>query len=122
MLDASRQHGTGGRLPRTFRAFQNRGYSFLWPVILLSNVSRFMQITLLAWLVLDRTDSPWLVALIGFFALSPMLFLGLVGGILADLVDRRRLLTATQVTGLMVSLAMTAILATDNDYIRFKRN
>jgi hypothetical protein len=39
-----------------------------------------MQMTILAWLVLQLTDSPWLVALVGFFGMVPILVLGLVVG------------------------------------------
>ena len=87
---------------RTFRAFTHRGYVCLWLANFLLYTSRWMQMTLLAWLILDLTDSPFLVALVGFFSSAPMFLLGLVGGILADRVrrqrprSRRRPLSATQ--------------------------
>ena len=115
MTDAPQASAAKVRLPRTFRAFQSRGYRFLWSAGLLSNVSRFMQTTLLAWLVLNLTDSPWLVALVGFFGMAPMLLLGLVGGMLADSVNRQRLLMATQSAGLVASLAMLAVLLAESE-------
>ena len=69
-----------------------------------------MQFTLLAWLVLDLTDSPWLVALVGFFGFAPMFLLGLVGGMLADFADRRRLMLATQAAALLAALLILALL------------
>ena len=51
---------------RTFRAFENRGYLRLWLANCLLYTSRWMQMTLLAWLILDLADSPWLVALVGY--------------------------------------------------------
>ena len=98
------------RLPRTFRAFQDRNYQLLWPANLLGYMSRWMQMTLLSWLVLVLTDSPWRVALVGFFGMAPMLILGLVGGLLADRLDRQRLLVATQAAGLAASLVMVTLL------------
>ena len=98
------------RLPPTLRAFENSSYRIYWPAGLLSNSSRWMQMTLLAWLVLVRTDSPWRVALVGFFAMAPMLFLGLIGGILADTMDRRKLLLGTHAASLAAALAMLALL------------
>ena len=71
-----------------------------------------MQLTLLAWLVLERTDSPWLVSLVGFFGWMPMLILGLFGGLLADSVNRRALLIGTQAIVFATTLIMTAILLT----------
>ena len=76
---------------RTFRAFENRGYVCLWLANCLLYTARWMRMTLLAWLILDLTDSPWLVALVGFFSSAPMFLLGRVGGILADRVHRQRL-------------------------------
>lgn len=72
-----------------------------------------MQMTLLAWFVLERTDSAWLVALVGFFGMAPMFLLGMLGGILADRVDRRRLLLITQAASFASVLIMAALLQTD---------
>ena len=94
----------------TFDAFHNPGYRLLWPGYLFANVSRWMQITMLAWLVLELTDSPLRVALVGFFGMSPMLFLGMIGGVLADRVDRRRLILASQSVSLIASVMMAAVL------------
>ena len=86
---------------RTFRAFDNPCFRFLWPSNFLVYLSRWMQMTLLAWFVLELTGSPWFVALTGFFAFAPMLAIGLLGGLLADSVNRRRLLVTTQTTSLL---------------------
>src|SRR3989441_330094 len=97
---------------RTFRAFENRGYLRLWLANCLLYTSRWMQMTLLAWLILDLTDSPFLVALVGFFSSAPMFLLGLVGGILADRVHRQRLLSISQGTNVMSSLLLMLLLST----------
>ena len=69
--------------------------------------------TLLIWFVLEQTDSPFLVALVGFFAFAPTLLLGAFGGLLADRVDRRRLLITTASVSLAIAVAMTIVLNTD---------
>ncbi len=95
-----------------FRAFAHRGYLRLWIANFLSYTPRWMQMTLLAWLILELSDSPWLVALIGFFSSMPMLLLGLFGGVLADRLNRLRLLVMLQVANTVVSLLMTFVLVT----------
>jgi MFS family permease len=70
-----------------------------------------MQMTLLAWLVLELTDSPRQVALLGFFFFLPTLLLGLAGGILADEMDRRRLLIITLGVNIAASSGLTFLLA-----------
>ena len=97
---------------RLFRAFEHRGYLCLWLANCLLYTSRWMQMTLLAWLILDLTDSPWLVALVGFFSSAPMFLLGLVGGMLADRVHRQRLLTITQGMNVTSSCILTLLLST----------
>jgi len=98
--------------PRTFRAFENRGYLCLWLANCLLYTARWMQMTLLTWLILNLTDSPWLVALVGFFSSAPMFVLGLVGGMLADRVHRQRLLTISQGTNVASSFILTLLLGT----------
>ena len=96
-----------------FRAFANRDYTRLWSTNCLTYVSRWMQITLMAWLVLELTDSPWSVALVGFFYMFPTLGLGLAGGVLADEMDRRWLLIITQAVGILASLWLTLLLISE---------
>ena len=95
-----------------FRAFENRGYVCLWLANCLLYTSRWMQMMLLAWLVLELTNSPWSVALVGFFSSAPMFLLGLVGGMLADRVHRQRLLIVSQGTNVAASLTLTLLLGT----------
>lgn len=74
-----------------------------------------MQMTLLGWMVLTLTDSAFRVSLVGFFSLAPMLFVGLLSGVLADRFDRLRLLRATQVAGFLAAVGMAAILFMDKE-------
>ena len=96
----------------TFRAFENRSFTCLWLANCLSDSARWMQMTLLAWLILEITDSAWNVAVIGFFFMFPTLVLGLAGGVLADAIDRRRLLIATLAVNIAASLVLAILLAT----------
>ena len=66
--------------------------------------------TMLGWMVLELTDSPWLVALMGFFASAPLIILGLIGGMLADKLDRAKLLVFTQTITLIATLGMGFLL------------
>lgn len=100
------------RVPRTFDAFGNPSYRALWTSNFFSYISRWMQMTMLAWLVLQLTDSPFKVALVGFFGMGPMLLLGIVGGLLADKADKRRLLMITQIANLVGAIFMTVLLFT----------
>ena len=76
-------------------------------------IGRWMQLMILAWLVLELTDSPFMVALVGFFAWLPMLLLGLVGGLLADSVNRAWLLRATHGATAAAAVAVCVLMAAD---------
>ncbi len=110
MTPSSRSGAAEKRLPRTFQAFRNRDYRLLWPANLLGYSSRWMQMILLAWFVLEATDSPWRVALVGFFGAAPLMALGPVGGVLADRMDRLFVIQATQTANLFATVVMSAVL------------
>lgn len=103
------------RLPPTFRAFGDRNFRILWPASFLAFNSRWMQMTVLAWFVLQLTGSPLFVALVGFFASLPSLSIGIVGGLLADALSRRKIIMATQAAGFAASLFMTLLLFTGRE-------
>ncbi len=100
------------RTLRTFDAFHNRSFRFLWPANFFSYISRWMQMTMLVWYVLELTGSAFQVALVGFFGMAPMLFLGILGGALADRFDRRRLLLSVQFANFAGAGVTTALLLT----------
>jgi MFS family permease len=77
----------------------------------LLTIGGFMLQTAQGWLVLILTNSPALLGLAGAVATLPTLFLAPVAGVLADRVDRRRLLILTNSTGAVIGLAL-AILTT----------
>ncbi len=74
-----------------------------------------MQTTALGWLVLQLTGSAGLLGLISAISTAPVLLLSLYAGVLADRLDRRRLLTASQVAqgafaALLALLTMTHVI------------
>jgi len=68
-----------------------------------------MQAGAQAWLVLLLTDSPFWLGLDAFMATIPGFFLTLIGGVFADLVDRRRLLIATQIVAGTAAIALAIL-------------
>ncbi len=71
------------------------------------NLGLWMQATAQGWLVLQLTNSPALLGLVGAAASAPTLFVTLVAGVLADRVDRPRLVIACQ----LVAAGTAAVLA-----------
>jgi MFS family permease len=65
-----------------------------------------MQLVAQGWLILDLTDSPFYLGLFGLLRSIPALTITLVGGVVADRVDRRRILLVTQVSASALALLL----------------
>jgi MFS family permease len=71
--------------------------------------TRFMELTIVGWLVLELTNSPWQVAVIGFYRSAPFIFAGFVSGPIIDRLGRRRTIVWSQGINFIVS-AIIALL------------
>ncbi len=93
-------------------AFRSRDFSLLWFGNLISLAGTQMTQTAVAWQIYALTHNPLALGLIGAARLVPLLLLALGSGVLADAVDRRRLMLGSQVAMLLCSLALAATTAT----------
>ncbi|MBU2287268.1 MAG: MFS transporter, partial [Gammaproteobacteria bacterium] len=80
-------------------------FRLLWTTWLIANICMWMNDVAAAWMMTSLTSSPVWVALVQTASTLPVFLLGLPSGALADILDRRRWLVATQFW-----LAGTAIL------------
>jgi MFS family permease len=79
----------------------------LWIANFFSNLGSIMHGAAAAWLMTTLTDSPLLIGLVQTAASLPAFLLGVAGGALTDLVNRRRLLVGAQ----LWMMAMAALMA-----------
>jgi MFS family permease len=79
-----------------FEAFRETDYRRFWTTQFISNIGSWMQAIAQGWLVYRLTDSPFLLGFVGFASSIPSLFLMLPGGVMADHLDRRRIVRASQ--------------------------
>jgi MFS family permease len=89
---------------RTFRSLRIRNYRLFFIGQLVSVSGTWMQQLAQDWLVLRLTDRPMPVGITTALQFGPVLLLGIWGGLVADRLDKRRLLLATQ--GVMGALAL----------------
>ena len=82
---------------------RNGVYRSLWFAQLGSNVGTWMQTVGAQWLLVDRAHAATLVALVQTASLLPVMALSLPAGVLADVLDRRRLLLASQCSMALVA-------------------
>ena len=79
----------------------------------LSNIGTWMQNVVLGAYVYDQTSSPSFLSIVLFAQLGPMLFFSVVGGMLADTFDRRRLLVIVSATQAALSIALAMVVSGD---------
>jgi MFS family permease len=100
------------RLPYAFDSLKYRNYRMFWSGQLISLIGLWMQTLAQGWLVYELTASKFLLGLINAIAGLPVLLLTPAGGIIADHVNKKKLLLFTQVMfsilsfliGLLISL------------------
>jgi MFS family permease len=79
--------------------------------VFIGTIGSWMQTTAQGWLVLDLTNSPALLGLTSAIQSAPTLVLSLLAGVLADRLDLRRMLVATQSAGAVLA-GILAVLTT----------
>jgi predicted MFS family arabinose efflux permease len=99
-------------LSRTFKAFQYHDFRLLWFGACTSSIGTWMQEIAQNWLVLEMTNSPFLLGLDAFLGDIPIFLFSLVGGVIADRMDRRKLLIISQIIQMCSALTLAALIAT----------
>ncbi|MDP6064333.1 MAG: MFS transporter, partial [SAR202 cluster bacterium] len=87
-----------------------RDFRFLWLSTLSVSGGFWTQMLVVGWLAYERTGSPLLTSLILGLDALPFLIAGPVGGVLADMWDRRRLLMAGTVYQTLVTIGFATVL------------
>jgi MFS family permease len=95
-----------------FDALQVRDFRLLWIGMIISNAGSWMQMIGQGWLVLQLTNSPFWLGMVAFARAVPVLAFSLFAGAVADRVDRRRLLLATQSTAGVLALLLAVLTST----------
>ncbi len=72
-----------------------------------------MQQVAEAWMVLDLTGSAFYLGLTAFLGQLPIILFSLVGGVVADRIDRRKLLLGSQYIQMVTALVLTGLIILD---------
>jgi MFS family permease len=99
----------GAEVPRIARALRHRDFRLFWAGNFLSNTGTWMQNVAQGWLVLQLSNSPFWLGLVGFASAIPILFFALIGGVIADHVNNRKLLMLTQSAMMAVAFVMCGL-------------
>jgi MFS family permease len=92
---------------RTFVSLGYRNYRLVWLGSVTEHLGEWMELAALLWLVNDLTHSPLMLTIVGSCRFIPMVFFPVLGGMVADKMDRRRLL----IGALLMATALSIVLA-----------
>lgn len=105
---------TRGPLARTFSALQYRDFRYVWLGAFTSTTGTWMQTVAQGWVVLSMTNSAFLLGVDGFLATGPMLVFSLFGGVVADRVERRKIMLLSQYLQMSFALILAALIWAGN--------
>jgi MFS family permease len=97
----------------TFASLQHRDYRYLWLGQVGHSASLWMEQIVRPLLILELTDSAAMVGLVVAARMVPMLLFGLLAGVAADRLDRKRILLATQTVTMSMHFLTAALVLSD---------
>jgi MFS family permease len=98
--------------PSSFAALRHRDFRLLWTGQFVSLTGSQMQLVAINWHVYLLTKSSVALGLVGLVRVVPIVLCSLVGGVVADAFDRKRLMVITQSTMLLSACVLASITAT----------
>src|SRR5579872_6606773 len=97
---------------RVFKAFEYRDFRLMWFGACTSSIGTWMQIVAQGWLIYRLSHSAFLLALDQFLAGIPIFLFSLIGGVVADRVERRKVLLGSQYVQMASAILMTVLVWT----------
>jgi predicted MFS family arabinose efflux permease len=96
-----------------FPAFGIADYRRLFIALSFTAGARWALVLGRGWLVFELTDSAFAVGAVTFAGFFPFVVVGPFAGVIADRVDRRRMLMVTSAVGVVTAFALVAVTVTD---------
>jgi MFS family permease len=96
-------------LPQAIRSLRNANFRLFWAGNFTSNIGTWMQNVAQGWLVITLTNSAFWLGVVGFAGSIPFLFVTLFGGVIADRVNKRRLLMVTQTIMMLLAFLLAGL-------------
>lgn len=97
------------KLPSALLPLRNRMFRLLWTANVVVWLGTWLQNTGAGWLMTTLDPNPMVVAMVQAATILPVFLLALPGGALADIVDRRLFLIATQVVTMAAAGALAIL-------------
>jgi len=102
---------------RVFKAFQYRDFRLMWFGACMSSIGTWMQIVAQGWLIYRLSHSAFLLALDQFLGGIPIFLFSLIGGVVADRAERRKILLGSQYAQMACATVLTVLVTTARIHI-----
>src|SRR6516165_9596843 len=89
----------------------------MWIGACTSSIGTWIQIVAQGWLIYTLTNSKFLLALDQVLGGLPIFLFSLVGGVIADRIDRRRVLLGSQYVQMGCAFTLTVLVATNTVHV-----
>lgn len=109
MSESSPDRATATTVPGPWAPLRSPLFRTMWLAVLVSNVGMWMENVATGWLITEMTGSAAMLGVVQAAQTLPVVFLALVAGALADVVDRRVYLLVTQFWLMSVATALTLL-------------
>jgi MFS family permease len=93
----------------TFSAFRHRNYRFFFFGQLVSVIGTWMQTVAIGWLVYDLSRSAFTLGWVKFLSAIPITLLTLLGGAVADRMEKRRVVVFTETAAMVLAFVLAAL-------------
>jgi MFS family permease len=94
---------------RVFKAFQYRDFRLMWIGACTSSIGTWMQIVAQGWLIYRLSHSSFLLGLDQFLGGLPIFLFTLIGGVVADRIERRKILLVSQYIQMASAATLTVL-------------
>ncbi len=101
---------SAGLLSKTFQAFRYPNFRLMWSGAFSSTTGSFVQEVAQSWLIYQLTNDPFLLGAVIFLNNGPILLFSLLGGVMADRMDRRKLLIGSQLVQMAAALTLAVLI------------
>ena len=107
------REGMRGRRITTFEALRYRNFRWFWINGIAQGMAQGMQFLVLGWLILEITDSAYQLGMVIFSYGMTNIAFSMLGGIMADRIDRLKLLILTRLAVTTPILVLAVLTVTD---------
>src|SRR5215469_11687774 len=109
-LDTAHRNRTEASYFRgVFKAFHYRDFRLMWFGACTSSIGTWMQIVAQGWLIYRLSHSAFLLALDQFLGGIPIFMFSLIGGVVADRIERRKILLMSQYVQMASATFLTVL-------------